>query len=489
MTETEQIPIPIPDITGLWDRLWKNNTSGTWAGYKETSEPPSTEAGIALYLRPVFEDISVALYDILGDQFYVNFHSSDEVSNWILVRNARPVGAVGVTTWGPGAMTDGQILGEAYDELMRLRSFTGLSQAYCILTCWNEWRFCCLEDTIDDAKKKEMPEKPQVDRVPALSNVMPKTLPPWPNGAINDIYVTPPTTAPSTSKATRSQQDTPSFDPDANGKGKSGVEASSPIIPCKLGVSKIIKLHGVVGKEDKILEGNSGENDRELLTAIASVLVKMAFSTESKLQTLLDPNRPVRLLEPEKYSWATLGNKTLDFSGLPDSDAEKFLLLLDLGFGTFGHCYLAVVENGTRACVLKLKVGYEVSDFEREAKHWRTIWDLGGVRTLRLNQTEALLMPDLKMCSGDYTTQATETREATRQAVVDMATKGYQHNEAYWRHVGLRHYRAPQKEGQKSLKAVLIDLDNVTEINKEDQTAVKEATRKMLNSLGFPADA
>ena len=161
---------------------------------------------------------------------------------------------------------------------------------------------------------------------------------------------------------------------------------------------------------------------------------------------------------------------------MPNSNAENFYILLHLGDGAFGRAYLA--STGTAVCVLKCPLGSLQCDFRNEALLWQQIWEIKQVRVTKLVNEEVLILPYLKMCTGGIEVQTDEVKEAVKEAVNLMVSKGYQHEECYWRHVGLCWH-------SNKLKAIFIDLGNVKKIDQQDSRAVATARKTMLTELGL----
>jgi hypothetical protein len=86
------------------------------------------------------------------------------------------------------------------------------------------------------------------------------------------------------------------------------------------------------------------------------------------------------------------------------------------------------------------------------------------------------------MCRGGLAEHGDEVRVAARRAVDHMVVKGFQHEECYWRHVGL--YRGQNGE----LGAVLVDLGNVIDIDPTVPAEAAAARQAMLEQLGLQAE-
>lgn len=453
-------PLPLaPQEDGdvMWSEFRKQERRGG------SSLSYTTEESIATYVRMVLEDMP--LDALLGQEYWLTVDPQLQTGKskprlWVVQRRGRPVGAVKVKQPGVNAMTHTNILGELYDHMMTLRSFEGLDHVYGILSSYKQWRFCWLEDTDADAVATPLPRPPSPDSSSTLGTVDGLVLndklvlgdiPPWP-----------------TVQADNADDDF--ADDQAADAGKFAVvvegELPGPRQTRRLYVSRIFE-----------------HDDEQLLPTIAAVLLKMAFSPHNRLSSILEP-RPVVtssgwLLQRLSSTFA------LNFGSMPSRRCTKFILLLRLGQGEFGRAYLAASTTGV-ACVLKFALAGSDCDLEEEAKQWRTIWGLVGVRHLYMgpenNRDHVLMLPYLRMCRGGAKDQSNEVRLAARRAVDHMVEQGYQHLECYWRHVGLC-----RRHGE--LQAVLIDLGNIKRLGSGVSAGdIATARREMLAQLEFEED-
>ena len=89
--------------------------------------------------------------------------------NFMVIRkNGRPIGTIGVKQPGSDAMYHGNILGKVYDHLQHLQSIFRVDVPFAILTSYNEWRICWLdnEKSNDRASSDAIHLQPDPNRTP-----------------------------------------------------------------------------------------------------------------------------------------------------------------------------------------------------------------------------------------------------------------------------------------------------------------------------------
>ena len=432
--------------------LSRESTYSTWAKFKTKNVNDCFQYGheteVANYVQTVLEDLAMAItlrqaYDLsFSAELKTREHRADI---WVLMRHGRPVGAIEVKKPGDQALEHPRILGEVYDYLMLLRNFEGLSHVYGILTSYKQWRVCWLEDTDEDATRTTMPEPPNEtpeSRAEVIERLLPD-VPTWPSSEGQRVSMC--------KEASASSSDVPAPDTLEDRR--------------RLCVSPIQNF-----------------DDPTLLSTLAAVLIKMAMSPSNKLTNLLGPDRSFRVFENKNWVWSPLSEvKKLIFGRTPHKNAERFALLLHLGDGMFSRSYLAsTISRNATACVLKFPLLRALPDFEAEAKLWNTIWGTEIAKVVRLGGETVLRLPYVKVCCDQGEDRlSVAIVAAVKAAVRTMAEAGYKHNECYWRHVGLSH------ASDGALKAVLIDLGNVTEVDKSDPGAVTRAQQEMLQQLSL----
>jgi len=182
---------------------------------------------------------------------------------------------------------------------------------------------------------------------------------------------------------------------------------------------------------------------------------------------------------------------------MPGSHTTNFYFLQDFHGGRDGRVWLAMNNSG-RLCVIKLS--WERS-YTEEAKLWRVIWGQKDVKTMRLMNANAMMMPVVfhafqsadvisfrpvgPKWSADSTTAITDIKNSEVQCSFDdslehyfnnhiqvatdaisaMAQKGYEHGDLKWEHVGLLPFQTAG--GRWGVKPVLIDLHQVRFFKKD----------------------
>lgn len=182
---------------------------------------------------------------------------------------------------------------------------------------------------------------------------------------------------------------------------------------------------------------------------------------------------------------------------MPAANSKSFLLLDELGHGSYGDAYLACGTSG-RICVVKRYIEPDPagdseapSPAQKEAQIWNRILTKAGRAKVgqqknhfpshafvgNCNGKHFLVMPwlqsHLEKPEGD---DSQKRIEATREIIHHMACAGYRHDDLHWRHVGFYSY------GQ-DLFAMLFDFGICSQL-RDDQSR-QEAEDFMLNELGL----
>jgi len=263
-------------------------------------------------------------------------------------------------------------------------------------------------------------------------------------------------------------------------------------------------------------------DDSELVPRMATALHRMwRSSIECKGDLVAQESSGRRqshaiLIKDDSWEWVSRSHRAWQYAvekaidspwgPMPDANAAAFLLLRELGTGADGAAWYACDLEG-RPCVLKMghgkdddRAGDPCDPVEsgqvlwREAVVWRRVWGVEGVRTLRLAQRPALLMPyaetlgnahllDCHIDSNDSANGSSDDNnddrddtaaaqvptidgtlaQEVRTAIDKMAAHDICHGDLRWRHVGripchLSHSGAPVGNENRETRIVLFDL-------------------------------
>lgn len=438
VTLSDIASLPCPKIN-IWQRV---GDQGTMGGF-------SNEAGVNKFVEAVMEDVILAL----GIDRQVKLRAEVEVMNvrpdfTLIYVNGHPIGTIEGKQPGNIAMSDLNILGEVYDQLMHLHSIFGVDNPFAILTSYEEWRICWLntDSSNEVAAMKQLPA--------ALA-----------------VYSTP-------IKAQKSDQLTTSL---VGLKLEDGSPEPPPTPSRARGIELLPKVDDESEEEEKISAGDDDERkfcgtdviswDNESLPyLLASVVKKMMLARRRGNPSI------VRLANETTSIWKRVPmHSTRQFHLCISKGVKRFYLWEDLGHGADGRAFL--VSGGTKAAIGVLKFFFKSA--ERAAKHeaemWQSVYSgLACVATVRVAQVmghAALLMPWF---------QVPERTEKTLKAIettlkIDFAAKGYRHDDVAWRNVGVY-----TETGQ--LKAVVFDMKRVSAADHEEDwvTPAVESLRRKL---------
>ena len=474
--------LPTGLIEGIRDKLYLWDSGAVWNILKDEKE---LRTGDEISIRPhvcyVLLDIGASLQDILGPQFRLSFRHElgtfgDAGGLWVVRANGMAVGLVEVVSPGgrdqnpPVSMTNKNILGKCYDHMRDVGAFDGVEHVFCILTDYHHWRVLWLpgDDSDEFARSSTIPEAPA--RAPApksqqlLDRLLDGNVPPWPGSGAPPNSLAAGLMGPGVCEA-----------PDL--RGDQGTSR------CKDKISP--------AANERVLHGGPiiAWNDKSLISVLASVLVKMAFSPVNPLNKAIGPDRQYREVNPHTWAWKTLKSGfALKFDEMPDEDAI-FLLIMPLGQGENGIAWLATSESG-KACVIKFQAEsrYRRADVEaaslllqEEAARWRDIWGAESARAVTLFGKSALVMPFVRTCKGGVEDQVPETRELAVKAINRLLDRGYVHKDLRWDHVGLCRSGPEDK-----MVAIFVDLGNVGKLEENNPLAKEAAKKEMLDSLELP---
>ena len=228
-------------------------------------------------------------------------------------------------------------------------------------------------------------------------------------------------------------------------------------------------------------------------TFLASVIEKALASPIIPVSKKLSSTRLYPFLFPTGMYSRRLPPKftlRMDVTAQKPTSGEATLIILhSLSKGRDGACHVAANTAG-KSCVVKFfkvprgedREEREKQLAEKEALRWNEIWeDVTNVTawTTQLKGREhVLVMPYVRTLEDKVGAYEAEVREA----ISHMARKGYKHPDLRsdsgpkWHHVGVR-----VVEGK--LKAVLVDLTDLHEIDKDKEEEVRMAENEMLEAL------
>jgi len=419
-----------------------------------------TEADIRYYVKQTLLDAAAVIQKPLGAArslrastaaLEVASKKSDLI---VLFSHFKPVGVVKVRTPGKGAMmSDDSVLGELYDDMMTLRCFQGLKHVYGIVTTYNEWRICWLEDTDGDAQSTDMPDMPDLPAADASGERRPpfEGVPLWPKCAdgLTDISV-------------------------------EAVHGLTDDVMTQLTWTRAAA--GLAAEPERSLFATRviERSDKSLVTVLTSVLTKMASSPSNPAGKFVEADRNYPTYSDDQWRWKMLTATSGGFDRWVAADVLSYALLAPLGQGSSGRAYLTLADSAI--CVLKRFLRPTTAESRQEELDlWRKVWDAHFVKEVSLAGEYVLVLPYIKTCQGTVEDQSEYIKEATRAAVGHMAERGFQHLDLCWRHVGLCY-----KLGE-GLCAVLIDLESTQALQTEDEKA--EACKAMLTALGLAPEA
>lgn len=230
------------------------------------------------------------------------------------MRGSTPVGIVAVRTPNsasggkdPVVIAEGGFAGEMYDNLRFLRDLCGVETAFGILTTYNSWRFCWLDE--EDIKAKDITKE----------DVMMQTL----VEAIFELQF-------------GWKEDLPTFQ-EAGSLGL--IPPSNPpakIDPRAMMTSKVFPY-----------------DHPELVLTIASIVLRMASSPVRRPHIKKGSKvLHISTLEGE-MSWRELPVEPKASERLPPKETDEFYLLAVLGTGNDGRAWKACTATG-EICVLKM---------------------------------------------------------------------------------------------------------------------------------------
>jgi hypothetical protein len=423
--------LPYPE-TNIWNRLIAEK--GNLGGY-------SSEADVNSYVKMVIEDILEAL----GIRGKVTIRAEVEVMRnrpdfMLILVNGHPIGTIEGKQPGKDAMEHPNILGEVYDQLMHLHSIFRVNTPFAILTCYNQWRICWLNepDSIARAGIDKLPAEPSLYQTPVKQNLGDKPPSPQP----------PPT--PSRKRGVGRLQEVDVAESDAENDLGTDDEARTF---CGTTVMKW--------------------NDKSLPAVLASLIKKMMLARQGAEPTVL------RLANATTSVWKKAPQQTsLNFDRCISGAVRNFYLWEDLGHGADGRAFL--VSSGTRGAVGVLKFFFQDPEAKAqyEEKMWKAVYShlspvANTVRSVKVMGQAALLMPWFQCPKR---TQS-ELDAVQKTLLKDFKNKGIRHDDIAWRNVGVYH----DENGQ--LQAVVFDMQKVFYVANQEEDWVQPAIASLSQKL------
>jgi len=395
------------------------SATGTLGGY-------SNEADVNSHVQKVIVDI----LEVLDLREKVTICAEVEVMRnrpdfMLILVNGHPIEGKQPSR---AAMEHPNILGEVYDQLLHLHSIFRVDNPFAILTCYEQWRICWLDELESNrrAALKILPEP-----VACATPVKPK----------RNLANAPGEMDSEDEKESPLLPQTPSR---AKGPGRlQAVDDSQPAVDDEdLGADDNPRtFFGTI-----VIEWN----DRALPVVLASVIKKMMLAQQGAEPTVL------RLANETTSAWKRAPQQSsLNFDLCISGAVKNFFIWEDLGHGADGRAFL--VSGGTKGAVGVLKFFY--ADPEAKAQHEETMWKTvylhlppvaKTVRIVRVLGQTALLMPWFQ--HPERTQSTLDAVEKTLRE--DFMDKRHRHDDVAWRNVGV--YR----DGDQ-MKAVVFDMTKV----------------------------
>lgn len=360
----------------------------------------SSEADVNSFVRAVILDVLEGL-DV---REYVTVQIEVLLRSHVLVIriNGHPNGTIVETQPASKAMHHSNTIGQVYDRLQHLRSVLRVDVPFVILTSYEEWRVCWLDN------------EPSNERAASSSDAtIPYRLPPAAPSRMNAITGTLPKTDHSTdAEAVMGNDD-------------------EPRIVCGTRVFRW--------------------NDAELPLLLASGIWKMMLSRQEAFPLVLRLATETSSMWKKAPEWKSLG-----FSLCISRLVKHFFVWEDLGTGTEGKAFL--VSGGTNGAVRVLKFFFETTKIKarKEESRWKSVYShlpavAESLRVTRVMDEHRLLMPWFQTPR-----RTQETLDAVaKKSKEDFKAKGFRHGDVAWRNVGV--YRADDGEP----RAIVFDMQTV----------------------------
>lgn len=415
------LELPDPDTNIIWSQVLKKK--GTLGGF-------SSEADVNSFVKAVVLDV----LDALGVREEVTIRMEVEVMRnrpdfMVIVVDGHPIGTIEGKQPSDEAMHHGNILGEVYDQLQHLRSVFRVDVPFAILTSYNEWRICWLDDdkSVERASSTEMPQH------------NPYNTPSKPKRNANSENTSPPTPElPATSSRMNPVGTIQEADDSSDAITTAGKD-DKPRIFCG---TRVVKW-----------------DEMELPLLLASVMKKMMLARQGTYPLVL------RLANEETSAWKKAPKwNSLNFNLCISTRVKNYFIWEDLGRGADGRAFL--VSGGTKGAVGVLKFFFKdaKTQAQKEKSRWKAVYSrlpvvVHSLRVTRVMGRTALLMPWF---------QTPQRTKATLDVVAktlreDFLANGFRHGDVAWRNVGV--YRESENG---ELRAVVFDMQKVDPCDDSD---------------------
>ncbi len=251
-----------------------------------------------------------------------------------------------------------------------------------------------------------------------------------------------------------------------------------------------------------------------LIELLVSFVIKLAnaprYSVQSFLRNPNDTSRKYAKIEikdvEKKFYWQMLPTEDFKLQYKMPNNKTKYLYLLEAYHGgADGNVWLAC-NSGGHLLVIKYS---EENNFDEEASMWREIWGQHSVTTSTVLKCNAMFMPFTyhalchdgnitfkplshwnanqheeisvilesemydKLDEDHFKAYYNDPYKVAKEAITEMANKGYIHDDLHWRHVAL--LPVPPSKSNNSLwtvKPILIDLHRVKKIDIEQNKEI-----------------
>ena len=354
-----------------------------------------------------------------------------------------------------------RILGESFDQLMRLQNFAGMKAAFGIITSYKEWRIVWL----DDEESKRLAKKPVFQsKEPATplnqktnSNTE-RTSPPTPARQLSDIH---PITTGDDQNAAKN---------DNNNNDENADNNDGDIVKRILLGTKIYSW-----------------DDKGLISVLISVILKMQVAELSRvpLQHPFERMKERTLLVFTKGENGTtywkpapnLSKKNVKWDLVPRNDCKNLFAVCDLGSGARARCWICCTASG-HVCVMKFYL--YTKNAKETAMEEKKVWDRlypefkSKVRVAKWGGRWVLTMPHLSQ-SVKRDEKALKAIEMTLRE--RFVKRNVMHNDIAWRNIGF--YKSSEET-----KAIVFDFDDVgTFAEDEEELWVKNQIKKLKNRV------
>ena len=332
--------------------------------------------------------------------------------------NQEIVGFVEVKRPIDGTMEDGHVFGQVFEYLCLLRS-SGLDCCFGILTTYESWRVCWLQDCGSMAS------------------------------AIDE--------------STWSEISSPfSLESGADVDDSSDLTQVKPVVH----TSRVMKW-----------------NDDRLAPFLATCMKKMLCSRRRHVDRFrLTPKRLVLVLEEHRRRWSYLSSEhnVIVSHNCEVSESNLFILLEPLGGLTHGRVWMAC-DADDKTCALKLRSEDNMpssctkdESLAKECRIWNEIWQCGRVRVVSFGSWHGLVMPYVRVAKAPITS---EEWSMILEAVDHFVSCGWHDPDCKPEHVGFVTSNSTGGE-----RVVLLDPAQALTLADQNISSTT-ARERMLNAL------